>query len=149
MRATRIVGHPPLTLPSASSHHTLSPPHALRNTLFFVVVSTLKAVPISIPVLLDNAYLSLGKRLHFRGPTLPLIAVTTPRKGAPLYCSLLKRCAKSCDLKPILSHDINKIIHGQSTPIFKMRWDKGGPVKPRAGTPQGTYFSDRVCLRLA
>ena len=33
MRATRIVGHPSLTLPSASSHPTPSPPHALRNTL--------------------------------------------------------------------------------------------------------------------
>ena len=33
MHATRIVAHPSLTLPSASSHPTPSPPHALRNTL--------------------------------------------------------------------------------------------------------------------
>ena len=53
MRATRIVGHPSLTLPSASSHPTPSPPHTLRNTLFVVVVSTLKAVPISIQYLFN------------------------------------------------------------------------------------------------
>ena len=52
MRATRIVGHPSLTLPSASSHPTPSSPHALRNTLFVVVVSTLKSVPISTQYLL-------------------------------------------------------------------------------------------------
>ena len=34
MHATRIVGHPSLTLPSAPSHPTPSPPHALRNTLY-------------------------------------------------------------------------------------------------------------------
>ena len=32
-------------------------------------------------VLPDNAYLSLGKRLHFRGPTLPVIAVATSEVG--------------------------------------------------------------------
>ena len=34
-----------------------------------------------ISVLPDNAYLSLGKRLHFRGPTLPVIAVATSEVG--------------------------------------------------------------------
>ena len=32
-----------------------------------------------VAVLLDNAYLSLGKRLHFRGPTLPVIAMATSK----------------------------------------------------------------------
>ena len=41
--------------------------------------------------------------------------MVAPRKWAPLYCCLLERRAKSCDSKPILSHDINKSIHGQST----------------------------------
>ena len=54
MRATRIVGHPSLTLPSASPHPTPSPPHALRNRLFVIVVSTLKAVPISIQYLVPS-----------------------------------------------------------------------------------------------
>ena len=35
------------------------------------------AVMCNLTVLPDNAYLSLGKRLHFRGPTLPVIAVAT------------------------------------------------------------------------
>ena len=32
-------------------------------------------------VLPDNAYLPLGKRLNFRGPTLPVIAVATSEVG--------------------------------------------------------------------
>ena len=64
MRATRIVGHPSLTLPSASSHPTPSPPHALRNTLFVVVVYTLKAVPISIQYLLTSSVLVQLTRMN-------------------------------------------------------------------------------------
>ena len=55
MHGTRIVGHPSLTLPSPSSHPTPSPPHALRNTLFVVVVS----VPISIQYLLTSVLVQL------------------------------------------------------------------------------------------
>ena len=61
MRATRIVGHPLLTLPSASSDPTPSPPHALRNTLFVVVVPTLKAVPISMQYLLTSVLVQLTR----------------------------------------------------------------------------------------
>ena len=61
MRATRIVGHPSLTLPSPSSHPTPSPPHALRNTLFVVVVSTLKAVLISTQYLLTSVLVQLAQ----------------------------------------------------------------------------------------
>ncbi|CAN0356303.1 unnamed protein product, partial [Ascophyllum nodosum] len=39
------------------------------------------AVMCNLTVLPDNAYLSLGKRLHFRGPTLPVIAVATSEVG--------------------------------------------------------------------
>ena len=62
MRATRIVGHPPLTLPSESSHPTPSPPHALLNTLFAVVISTLKAVPISIQYLPTSVLVQLTRK---------------------------------------------------------------------------------------
>ena len=75
MRATRIVGHPSLTLPSsASSHLTPSPPHALRNTLFVVVVSTLKkAVPISIQYLLTSVLVQLTR--------MPSVVTLTTQKG--------------------------------------------------------------------
>ena len=42
-------------------HPTPSPPHALRNTLFNVVVSTLKAVPISIQYLLTSVLVQLTR----------------------------------------------------------------------------------------
>ena len=61
MRATRIVGHPSLTLPPAFSHPTPSRPHALRNTLFVVAVSTLKAVPISTQYLLTSVLVQLTR----------------------------------------------------------------------------------------
>ena len=74
MRATRIVGRPSLTLPSASSHPTPPSPHALRNTLFVVVVSTLKAVPISIQYLLTSVLVQLT-----RMP--PVVTGQLPQKG--------------------------------------------------------------------
>ena len=61
MRATRIVDHPSLTLPSASSHPTPSSSHALGNTLFVAVVSTLKAVPISTQYLLTSVLVQLTR----------------------------------------------------------------------------------------
>ena len=46
----------------------------------------------SIAVLPDNAYLSLGKRLHFRGPTLPVIAVATPEVGPAVLLFVEEVC---------------------------------------------------------
>ena len=43
-------------------------------------------------VLPDNAYLSLGKRLHFRGPTLPVIAVATSEVGPAVLLFVEKAC---------------------------------------------------------
>ena len=77
MRATRIVGHPSLTLPSASSHSTPSPPHALRNTLFVAVVSTLKAVPISIQYLLISVLVELTR--------MPSVVTGLLPKKSPLH----------------------------------------------------------------
>ena len=76
MRATRIVGHPSLTLPSASSHPTRSPSHALRNTLF-VVVSTLKAVPISTQYLPTSVLVQLTRMLSVVTGLLPKKATHT------------------------------------------------------------------------
>ena len=64
----------------------------------------------------------------------------------PLYNCTLQRHAKSCAFRPILSYDTNKkSIHDQSTSIGKVRRD-WGLESPRAGTPQGIYFNDRVLL---
>ena len=43
-------------------------------------------------VLPDNAYLSLGKRLHFRGPTLPVIAVATSEVGPAVLLVVEEVC---------------------------------------------------------
>ena len=43
-------------------------------------------------VLPDNASLSLGKWLHFRGPTLPVIAVTTSEVGPAVLLSVEEVC---------------------------------------------------------
>ena len=43
-------------------------------------------------VLPDNAYLSLGKRLHFRGPTLPVIAVATSEVGPAVLLFVEEVC---------------------------------------------------------
>ena len=45
-----------------------------------------------ITVLPDNAYLSLGKRLHFRGPTLPVIAVATSEVGPAVLLFVEEVC---------------------------------------------------------
>ena len=43
-------------------------------------------------VLPDNAYLSLGKCLHFRGPTLPVIAVATSEVGPTVLLFVEEVC---------------------------------------------------------
>ena len=86
MRATRIVGLPSLTLPSASSHPTPSPPHALRNTLFVVVVSTLKAVPISTQYFLTSVLVQLT-----RMPSVVTCELT--KKGTHTYAAYKTRCS--------------------------------------------------------
>ena len=69
MRATRIVGHPSLTLPSVSSHPTPSPPHALRNTFCLLLSlhiksrSDLYSVPSNIRTGSTDANASRGHRL--------------------------------------------------------------------------------------
>ena len=40
----------------------------------------------------DNAYLSLRKRLHFRGPTLPVIAVATSEVGPAVLLFVEEAC---------------------------------------------------------
>ena len=45
-----------------------------------------------VSVLPDNAYLSLGKRLHFRGPTLPVIAVATSEVGPAVLLFVEEVC---------------------------------------------------------
>ena len=46
----------------------------------------------SVTVLPDNAYLSLGKRLHFCGPTLPVIAVATSEVGPAVLLFVKEVC---------------------------------------------------------
>ena len=46
----------------------------------------------SLTVLPDNAYLSLGKRLHFRGPTLPVIAVAASEVGPAVLLFVEEAC---------------------------------------------------------
>ena len=43
-------------------------------------------------VLPDNVSLSLGKRLHFRGPTLPVIAVATSEVGPAVLLFVEEVC---------------------------------------------------------
>ena len=43
-------------------------------------------------VLPDNAYLSLRKRLHFRGSTLPVIAVATSEVGPAVLLFVEEVC---------------------------------------------------------
>ena len=43
-------------------------------------------------VLPDNAYLSLEKRLHFRGPTLPVIALATSEVGPAVLLFVEEVC---------------------------------------------------------
>ena len=45
-----------------------------------------------ITVLPDNAYISLGKRLHFRGSTLPVIAVATSEVGPAVLLFVEEVC---------------------------------------------------------
>ena len=50
-----------------------------------------KLIP-TVSVLPDNAYLSLGKPLHFRGPTLPVIAVATSEVGPAVLLFVEEVC---------------------------------------------------------
>ena len=43
-------------------------------------------------VLPDNTYLSLGESLHFRGPTLPVIAVATSEVGPAVLLFVEEVC---------------------------------------------------------
>ena len=59
----------------------------VRTVIYFFL-----ALLFSVSVLPDNAYLSLGKRLHFRGPTLPMIAVTTSEVGPAVLLFVEELC---------------------------------------------------------
>ena len=62
------------------------------GTLKFSVIQTFICTTLDYPVLPDNAYLSLGKRLHFPGPTLPVIAVATSQVDAAVLLFVEEVC---------------------------------------------------------
>ena len=90
----------------------------------------------------DNAYLSLGKRLHFRGPTLPVIAVATSEVGPAVLLFIEEACQ-------VLRFQTNSVPRYQlkyprpKYDFFKCGGTRGHPSYHRLEQCRYPDFSDR------